>query len=389
MGLASFTRRPQQASRGPDAALLHALALLAPIVTVSLLVTYVAHHELGVDFRDEYWVAARRVLAAESPYLWSHRQIAAGVAFPYPAVAALALTPFGLLPRTISAALFVALSIAAVVVTLRVLTVRDWRVYALSFLLWPVISAWQAGNLTLVLALLIALVWRYRQHPIVAGLLVALAISLKPFVWPLALWLLCTRRYRASAWALAGGGVGNAAAWAVLGSREIGRYLSLSDRVTAAWCHEGYSLVASALRIGLSQTAAAGVEVVVSAALALICVQLGARRRDDAGLAVAVALMLAASPLVWNHYLALLIVPVAIMRPRLGPEWLGMLLLWLCPALHVTEPEALLAALVTVGTIWLIARDHTASGFDAARWWSQRRSARPHLLATTRRQRSQ
>lgn len=360
---------------GREAALRHAGLVLPPLVLLFLLVACVAHHQFAVDFSREYWVAGRRMLEGRDLYAWSLAQVRAGVSFPYPAVAALVMTPFGLLPRGVSAAIFVLLSLAATAAALRVLAVRDWRVYSLCFLLWPVINALQAANLTLVLALLIALVWRYRERPLAAGLLTALAISLKPFVWPLGLWLIATKRARASGWAVIGLAVANAVAWPIVGLGEIHEYLALDHLVTRTLDHSGYSLVAIALRMGATQTVALGVLGAVSVALALVCLRLGARRRDDAALTVAVALMLAASPLVWNHYPALLIVPVAIRRPRLGPDWLAMLPLWFCPAMHVREWQALLAVLVTGAlTTGLVAP-------PSRQMWSPRRSRlRRHIL---------
>jgi len=67
--------------------------------------------------------------------------------------------------------------------------------------------------------------------------------------------------------------------------------------------------------------------------------------------------MLVASPVVWNHYFALLIVPLAILRPRLRIEWAIPLALWLCPATGVTGWQAGLAALVTGSTVLLLARE--------------------------------
>jgi hypothetical protein len=41
--------------------------------------------------------------------------------------------------------------------------------------------------------------------------------------------------------------------------------------------------------------------------------------------------MLVASPLVWSHYFALVLVPIAIYRPRLGWLWALPVLMWACP----------------------------------------------------------
>ena len=62
--------------------------------------------------------------------------------------------------------------------------------------------------------------------------------------------------------------------------------------------------------------------IAVSAAVALACVVAGRRGHEQNALLLAVVLMLAASPLIWNHYFAVLIVPLgdraAAARPAVG-----------------------------------------------------------------------
>ena len=54
------------------------------------------------------------------------------------------------------------------------------------------------GNLTVLLVLPLALAWRYRDRARVVGLAVGVAVAAKLFVWPLVVWLLLTRRFRAA-----------------------------------------------------------------------------------------------------------------------------------------------------------------------------------------------
>ena len=46
------------------------------------------------------------------------------------------------------------------------------------------------------------------------------------------------------------------------------------------------------------------------------------RRNERRAMVLTVALMLVASPIVWSHYFVLLLLPVALARPRLRPLWL-------------------------------------------------------------------
>jgi hypothetical protein len=365
-------------------ALEHALIVGAPIITLVLLVSYVARHEFAVDFQHQYWVVGHRLLTSGGPYSWTHAQIASGVgAFPYPALSAILFVPFALLPKGLAAAIWVAASMAAVAVTLRVLSVRDWRLYLLVFLWWPVIIGWQTGNMTLLLALGVAVVWRYRDRPLVAGLLTAVLISLKPFLWPLGLWLIASRRYRATASALAGGIAINLIAWGAIGFDQISRYIHLDSAVTTALYHYGYGLIAMAVRLGASRTAGTVVMVLVAVALAVAVLWLGRTRREKAALLMAVVLILAASPLTWNHYLALLIVPLALLRPTLSREWLLPLVLWICPGgLQVAEWQAFLFAAVIAVVCWLLLRrEPAAHRAGEAKPSEERRPGQPHVLA--------
>ena len=339
-------------ARDRTAALEHSLFLVLPALLLGVVLRdMVAHGLVAVDFRREYWVAGARVLHGTSPYAWSHAQIAAGVSFPYPALAALLFVPFGLLPVAVSEALFTAVCIAAAVLTLRVLNVRDWRLYGLVLMWSPVIAVVQTGNLTLLLALGLALLWVNRDRPVAAGALVALLVSLKPFTWPLGVWLIATRRYRAAGWALASGLVLNAVAWSVVGVGRLSQFVTLSGQVTDALAKDGYGVIAVAMHLGAGRGTGELLEGALSLALALACVAAGRRGREREALALATGLMLAASPLVWNHYLALLIVPLALARPRLAWPWAAGIVLWLCPSDGVATWQSLLAWALSGATI--------------------------------------
>jgi len=84
-----------------------------------------------------------------------------------------------------------------------------------------------------------------------------------------------------------------------------------------------------------------------------------ARRRDDeASFVLTLFAALAFAPVVWLHYLALLVVPVAIYRPRFSGLWAVPLLFWVIavPAWPV-EPRRLVAAVVvTVIGVRLLTR---------------------------------
>jgi alpha-1,2-mannosyltransferase len=337
----------------------HSLFGVVPIVATLALIAFQFHlHAVAVDFHVAYYPAASRVLNGLGPYAATPAQISGGTVFVYPALSAIVFAPFALLSRGTAEVLYMLVCIACVPATLRVLNVRDWRPYGVAMLWLPVFVGWQSGNVTLPLTLMVALAWRYRDRPIVAGLLTAAAISLKPFIWPLGLWLLATRRWKAAACALAWGLVINLIAWAVVGYSQIHSYLHLSSEVTNALWRGGYGMLAVAHHLGFGRTVGEVLLLATSAAAAAAVIYFGAVKRNETdALAWAVVLMLVASPLLWSHYFSLLLIPVALWRPRLSPVWALPLLMWpMPPRQPVFGWEELLAWGVTAAMLTFASR---------------------------------
>ncbi len=299
------------------------------VIAAALAGEYELHY--AGDFHYAYWPAGQRVLQGVSPYVDPGApEIARAIAFVYPAVGALILTPFALLPRELADAIFTGMNIAAVPLTLHVLGVRDWRLYGAALLCLPVLSGWLVGNVTLFLGLGIALLWRHRHRPVAAGVLAASVVSFKLFLWPLGLWLLATRRYAALLWATGWGVVVNLLAWTVLGFDELDRYRRLLSALTDEREDIGYSVVSLALRVGIAQSPSYALAFFVAAATAAGCVIVGRRGDEQGALALAVFVCILATPIVQVHYFALLLVPLALAWPRLGVAWLLPLTMWAC-----------------------------------------------------------
>jgi alpha-1,2-mannosyltransferase len=345
--------------------------LVPVLATLTLVVFQFKLHAVAVDFRVAYYPAAHRLLQGLNPFAVTPSQIAAGTGFVYPALSALLFAPFALIGEGAAGALYMLICIACVPAILRTLNVRDWRVYGLSMLWFPVFDGWQSGNVTLPLTLLVALTWRHRDRPWVAGVLTAAAISIKPFVWPLALWLLATRRWKAAAWAIASGVAFNLLAWGLVGFNEISTFLHLSSEDTRALWKGGYSVLAVAHHLGLGRSAGEGLLVAAAIAAAAVLVYIAAvKRRERDALVLAIVLMLLASPLLWAHYFALLLVPLALCCPRLGVVWALPVLMWpMPPRQPVYGWEEVLAWGVTALCVWIALRQrrHTTGDRDELR----------------------
>jgi hypothetical protein len=338
-----------------------ALFAWAPLVlTVAMGVWLSRRGQLGVDFRREYWVAGWRLLHGRDLYHWTNAQIEVGTAFPYPAATALLFAPFVLLPIWMGSLLFAGACMGCFAGSLWLLGVRDWRVYGLGFLAAPVVAGWQTSNLTLLLLLGLAIAWRWRDTPVTCGSAAALLLVLKPFAWPVAVWLLASRRYAAAAYCAVITIVVNLVTWPLVGVDELTRFLRLDTRVTDLLYRGGYGVPALAAHLGLGRTIGFLLLGIGSVALTSAIFAFG-RDREWLALTGSCLLMLLASPLTWDHYFAMLIAPLAIARPRLGKEWSLLVLLWVCPAVGVTGWEVAAAWLISAALLYMLRRSEPAS----------------------------
>ena len=310
-------------------------------------------------FRD----AAREVLHGQPPYAAADAEALAGAdKFVYPPAAAFLFVPFALLPLAAAKAAFVAVSLGATMLALRLLGVRDWRCYGLSFLLAPMITAIGVGALGPLLLLAAAAAWRYRAMPVVAGLAVVLAVSVKLFLWPLVVWLFATRRLRAGGVAILAGTVLVLAPWSAIGFAGLREYPDLLRTLADVMRWKAYSPSALAISLGVPLNATRWGELVfVAVAIAAIVLLARGRDGDRRSFISAVGAALLVTPVVWMHYLVLLLVPLALTRPRLSPLWLVPLLLWATP--RFDSGGAVWRILVVLGVVIAI----LGTGLDRSR----------------------
>src|SRR5581483_3069431 len=122
------------------------------------------------------------------------------------------------------------------------------------------------------------------------------------------------------------------AAWAVVGFDTFPHYVSLVHRVNDLEASDAYSVYGLLTELGAPAVIGKAVWLLVGLAALAGCVLFGRLDNDRTSFAFAVAAALVLSPIVWLHYFTLLLVPLAVVRPRFGLAWLLPVLLWTAPA---------------------------------------------------------
>jgi hypothetical protein len=343
------------------------LGVLPALVVAILFASAVSDDAVAMDFR-QFYGAAEKILDGESPYVEAGAPLAPwGGPYPYPPLPALVAAPLTTLPFQSAGLVLMGVLVLVALAVPFVLGIRDWRCYGIVLLWPPVISAIQTGNLTLWFALALAVAWRFRDRvwPVAVG--IGLTLAAKFFLWPLLVWLAASRRARSAVAAWVVGVVLLATSWAVIGFDGIldyPRILRELETVVGADSYTAY-IVGLDLRLPspLARVAWLGIGLGLVAAVAVL-----ARRGEERkAFVLAIAASLALTPIVWLHYFALLVVVVALARPRLDYVWFIPLLMILTPGSgHPSPFDTAWALVVAAVTVALAVRGSTAISQPAA-----------------------
>jgi alpha-1,2-mannosyltransferase len=331
-----------------------ALFGVLPLLTVVYTAYWVASAQVVERDFGIFRTAGDAVLHRRSPYPSIDPSVLAHFdKFVYPPISAVLFAPVAALPLGIGQALMFAGGVASIVLALRLLGVSDWRCYGVAVVSTASVNSLLLGAITPWLLLGTAAAWRYRGRSSLAGSTAALATVSKLFLWPLAVWLLVTRRLRALAVFLATTILLGIGAWAAIGFagfRSYPRLLRVLARVEEA---RGYGIVSLVHATGATAEAVSmALSLAVVASIVVIARGADGERR---AFAAAVIGALAATPLLWLHYFVLLLVPIALYRPRLSGAWFIPLALWLTPS---TQPLGstwrICLALVVLATVTIV-----------------------------------
>jgi hypothetical protein len=301
----------------------------------------------------------------------------------YPAFANLAVVPLALMPFWPAAGLYTALSIAAMIGALWLLDVRDPRCYGLTLVSWPFLFGLYLGAIGPFLVLGTAGLWRWRDRAWPAALSLATIVAAKIFPWTLGVWLWMTGRRRTAVLSALVCLALTFGAWALIGFSGLAQYPRMLTEMSALQDGRAISLVTVLVVAGVSSSLATELALVLGGlilALAWWVVRSGRGDRDGrlrSAFGLAVIAALTTTPIVWQHYMVLLVVPIAFASPRFSRLWLLPLVSPIAdivssaivPDSHPLRPDspnalrdALLWLLIqAVCAIWLV-RDRAATG---------------------------
>jgi glycosyl transferase family 87 len=306
--------------------------LLLPVAAIGVFVVFVGASvavaagagTLGFDFLA-YHEAGRRILDGHQLYdLSIHRAGGFGL-FYYPPPFALLVLPFALLAPSIATWLWTAAIVAAFFVGVALMPVRGWVRWAtilLAGLSWPFAYAVKLGQVGPILFLLFAIGWRWMDRPRVLGTSIAVGALIKIQPGLLLLWAAASRRLEAVAVAVAVGLI--AVVVATLPTGGTGTwldYLTMLRNVTEPiTTPHNFTAGAIAYQLGAGTSAAAVIQLTVSL-LVISAVVISARIAEPAAsYLIAVIASQLLSPVLWDHYALLLLLPAAWLLDR-GRRW--------------------------------------------------------------------
>ena len=302
-----------------------------PVGVLAMILLWAPHYQdiIAIDYHRSFRPAAEAVLNGSSPY---PPPVAASMAerdaFVYLPLGALLFAPLSVLSSDTADLAVTALMFLIALAALRIAGVRDWRCYGIAVLSAAVVSAIQTANLTLPLLLALAAIWASRHRAVVPGLVLALTLATKLFLWPVFVWLVATRRYRAAVASAAMTAVLVGGSWALIGFAGLRDYPALLHMLAHSLEYDSYTIFALLSDFGAPDLLARGVGIAVGGATLLGCWILGRRGDAPRSFTLAILAALLFTPIIWLHYFTLLLVPIAIVHKRLSLLWATPLLLW-------------------------------------------------------------
>jgi Glycosyltransferase family 87 len=305
----------------------------------------------GYDF-SAYWTAADHLLHGQALYLPD--QLSGPYApqrqflYLYPPPFAVAAIPFAVLFSDYRLAEWAWTAIGAIVVVAAVLALYRserlgacfpilagrgrWLLVAAAFAFPPVVAELVLGNVNILLLGLLTCAWlavrRNGRRGAAAGLLVGVAALIKVFPGVLVLWFLLTRRYRAAAWSIVAIVALAAISLPFTGTQPWRDYPAVLANLSAP----SDTTDTLAPTVWLAPVLGFTLARIVVTAIGLALVVWAARSRSTpVSFAIAVLVSVVVAPALYQHYLAILVLPFLLaLGAGIWGRWLALayLLIW-------------------------------------------------------------
>ena len=301
----------------------------------------VAGDTLGYDFLA-YHQAAVRLIHGQPLYDMSYTGTGGFGLFYYPPTFAPLLLPFGLLAVGTATWTWIALSTVAFLVGVAILPVSRsvrWWIVLLAGLSFPFVYAVKLGQVGPVLFLAFAVGWRGLSDPIRLGVSSAIGAAIKLQPGLILVWALLTRRFTAVAVGAAVLVLLGVLATLLAGIAAWPDFVTLlrtvSEPITTV---HNFTPGAVAYQLGLDASTASVVQILSTVGVAAIFVAAVRWATEEASYLVAAIASQLVSPILWDHYAMLLLLPVAYLLSA-GRWWAVLIPLataW--PLVGVTPP---------------------------------------------------
>lgn len=355
------------------------LAVMLPLALAVEVSTNVLGHMWGFDYHGGLWQGGRDILAGRNPYPppTPLRLLVPGNAMITPPLLALIDLPLAVLPFTVAVAVWNTVQTAALVAALRICAVRGRSGFVLAIASFPFVATLALGQPDGLFALVAALAWHHRGRP-QGGVAVGLLIAAKLFAWPLVVWLVLTRRFRCAATSVAVAAAALVTSWAAIDFKGLFGYLRLLTADADAFAPRSHAILSFLVRSGVGLHTARSLAAALGTA---ICALLAWRvRRSDIGtFAVLILAGLLMSPILWSHYLVVLLIPLAVAHPRPHRWWLLYAAFWLSPTEPPSSPLKIAIVIAVACAVALDSGDRALRAGTGAllrlRWASARAGA--------------
>ena len=346
--------------------LAYGLSLGIAVVYAALVIRSAAALEtLGYDFLA-YDLAVDRLLAGQPIYDATAQEFGPFGLFFYPPPFLLLVMPVALLPQELAIWTWTVLLAAASVAAVAVMPIARrtfWWVLLLAALSWPLLYAIKLGQVGPLALLLFAIGWRWLDQPRPLGLSIGLGTIIKVQPALLIGWAVVTGRRRAAIVAVAVVAVLGVVATLLTGPGAWFDLASLLARVSKPIeTPHAFGVGRLAFEAGASFEMATLLHWANFALAALVVGITVLRGSAVAGYMAVVVASQFLSPVLWDHYALVLLLPAAWLLDR-GQPWAAAIPLatsTLLVVLQVGFPAAYpIAFWVTLlGVAWLGIRDH-------------------------------